>query len=59
MTRKSDLNVTHIFPSGAWEVAAMVDGYREHRTYYGVTRKYAVGQFLAEVNELPDGSTPA
>lgn len=38
------------FPSGAIEVAAMVDGYRKSVTYYGMTKAEAVDAFLAEVN---------
>jgi hypothetical protein len=38
-----------LHPSGGWEVAAMVDGCRVHRRYYGYTEGEAVEQFRIDV----------
>lgn len=48
---KYTLAVTKLFPSGAWEVAAIVGGYRLARTYYGYSRREAVKMYLAEVSK--------
>jgi hypothetical protein len=36
--------------SGAWEVAAIVSGYRVARVYYGFSKREAIRLFMAEVN---------
>ena len=38
--------------SGAWQFSELVRGYLVTRTYYGVSRRYAVRQFRAEVAEI-------
>lgn len=34
--------------TGAWQVSAVIGGYREKRTYYYASRREAVAKFLAE-----------
>lgn len=34
---------------GAWVVAAIVDGYRKFRMYYGYTKREAMRQFRKDV----------
>lgn len=36
---------TKLFPSGAWEVSDIIDGYRVHHTYYGYTKREALREF--------------
>ena len=45
------MTVTKLFPSGAYEVAAMVDGFRVSRVYYFVTRAQALRAFVADMRE--------
>ena len=45
----TDVSVTSN-PNGSVTVAAMVDGYREARTYYFATREEAVCDYLYEMN---------
>lgn len=47
---------TRIPHSGAWEVAAVVDGYRKFRVYYGYTKREAIRRFVAEVNTDTKGA---
>lgn len=37
-----------IHPSGAWEVADIIDGYRVARVYIGYTKREAMTAFRAE-----------
>jgi hypothetical protein len=42
------MSVTRLFPSGAWEVSAIIGGYLIRRVYYGYTKREAVAEFKAE-----------
>jgi hypothetical protein len=41
------MTVTKLYPSGAWEVSAIVDGYLVRGVYFGYTKREAVAQFVA------------
>jgi len=43
------MSVTKLFPSGAWQVSAVVGGYLVTRTYYGYTKREAISTFRSEV----------
>ena len=43
--RREEITVTRIFPSGAIELAAVVDGQRIHRTYFGTPKREAIANF--------------
>jgi len=36
---------TKLFPSGAWEVSDIIDGYRVSWVYYGYTKREALAMF--------------
>ncbi len=40
--------LTKLFPSGAYEVSALVGGYLVRKVYYGYTKREALRQFKAE-----------
>ena len=42
------LSVTRLFPSGAWEVSAIIGNVWFRRTYYGYTKRQAVRAFRRE-----------
>ena len=42
------MTVERLFPSGAYAVRAVVDGYLRSRVYYGYTRAEAVREFRLE-----------
>lgn len=44
---EKECTATKIWYSGAWEVSAIIGGYREHRTYYGYSRRQAIRAFVA------------
>lgn len=48
--KKKDVSAEKAFPSGAWRLSAMVDGYLFQRTYYGCTKRMAIDLFVAEAN---------
>lgn len=50
MTR-NDVSVTKQFPSGAWEVSAIVRGFRMVRVFYGYPKREAIRRFLAEAQQ--------
>lgn len=53
MTKKityNDIYINRIFPSGGYEVSAMVDGYRVARTYFDYTKREVINLFYKEVN---------
>ena len=51
MLTAKDVNVTRLFPSGAWEVAAILDnGERKATVYYGYTKREAIRQFIEDAN---------
>ena len=43
------MSITKLFPSGAWQVHAIIRGYLVTRTYYGYTKREAARMFRAEV----------
>lgn len=47
---QAEVSATRIPHSGAWEVAAVVDGYRKSQVYYGYSKREAIRRFVAEVN---------
>lgn len=54
MTRKltqSQVTAWRIPLSGAWELSALVGGYRVSRVYYGYTKRAAIRWFVAGVNK--------
>lgn len=51
---QAEIIVTRLFPSGAYECAAIVDGYWVRRRYFGYTKREAVRLFWAEVNGVDD-----
>lgn len=50
MLTQRDCSVTRISHSGAWEVAAMVNGYRVAKVFYGYTAREALRLFVSEIN---------
>ena len=42
---------TQLFPSGAWEVSAVIDGQLVRRSYHGYTKREAIRRFNATFNE--------
>ncbi len=36
--------------NGAWEVAAVVDGRRQFRVFYGYTKREAIRLFVRDIN---------
>jgi hypothetical protein len=45
------MTTTKLYPSGAWEVSAIVDGYLVREVYFGYTKREAVAQFVADHKE--------
>lgn len=45
-----------LFPSGAWQVSAIVRGYLVTRMYYGYTKREAVQEFRRDTAQ-PKGET--
>jgi hypothetical protein len=45
-----DVAVSRKPHSGAWEVAAILNGYRVARVYYGFSKREAVRLFMVEVS---------
>ena len=43
------MTATKQFPSGAWTISDIVNGYLVSRTYYGYTKREAMAAFRAEV----------
>ena len=43
------MSITKLFPSGAWEISDLVNGYLIRRVYYGYTKREAIAEFKAEV----------
>lgn len=43
------MTAIRLFPSGAWEVYAIVEGYMTRRVYFGVTKREALAMFREEV----------
>lgn len=43
------MTATKLFPSGAWQVCAVVRGYLVTRTYYGYSKREALAMFKREV----------
>ena len=39
------MSITKLFPSGAWEISAVIKGYRFQRVYMGYTKKEAIAEF--------------
>ena len=39
------MTVSRLFPTGAWEVSGMIDGYLVRRVYYGYTKREAIAEF--------------
>jgi hypothetical protein len=46
-----DLDITKVYPSGAYLVSAVFDGYRHARTYMGYTKKEAITNYLNTYNK--------
>lgn len=42
------MTITRIFPSGAWQVSTIINGYLVTRTYYGYTKREAIALFRSE-----------
>ena len=49
-----DISVTHIHPYGTLELAAMRNGMRVSRRYYGYSRADAVADFKTQLNTRHD-----
>lgn len=45
------ITVSKVFPSGAWQVSTLVDGYRFARTYMGYTKKESIQLFKEQLKE--------
>jgi hypothetical protein len=45
-----EVSTTRNAVNGSWECAAIVNGYRESRVYYGYTKREAVRLFVSEIN---------
>jgi hypothetical protein len=43
------MTLTKLFPSGAWEVSAMVNGCRRARVYYFYTKAQARRAFIVDL----------
>lgn len=48
--KRKDVSAERAFPSGAWNVSAIVNGYLMRRTYFGYTKREAIDLFIAEAN---------
>jgi hypothetical protein len=42
------VSATKVFPSGAWEISAIVRGYLVRRVYYFMSKREAIAEFKAE-----------
>jgi len=42
------VSATKIFPSGAWEISAMLKGHLVRRVYYFMSKREAIAEFKAE-----------
>lgn len=42
------MTATKLFPSGAWQVSAIIGGYLVKRTFFGYTKREALQAFRAE-----------
>ncbi len=42
------MTATKLFPSGAWQVSAIISGCLVLRTYYGYTKREAIAEFKSE-----------
>lgn len=42
------MTATKLFPSGAWQISAMLNGYLVTRTYFGYTKREALKAFREE-----------
>jgi hypothetical protein len=47
---QAEVSATCIPHSGAWEVAAVVDGIRRFRVFYGFTKREAIRLFVRDIN---------
>lgn len=47
-----DISACRVFPSGAWEISAIVGNLLIRRVYFGYTKKEAIAEFRAEVSRL-------
>jgi hypothetical protein len=50
MLGRDDLSVWRVEGSGAWEISAMVHGYRVSRVFYGYSKREAIRIYLREVD---------
>lgn len=46
----NDIYIERMFPSGGYEVSAIVDGYRVARTYFDYTKRESLSLFYKEIN---------
>jgi hypothetical protein len=51
MVTRRDITVERVKPSGAWKVSAMVNGYHVWRLFLGYTKREAIRDYLAEVDQ--------
>ena len=51
---QAEVSTTRILHSGAWEVAAVVDGRRKFRVFYGYTKREAIRLFVSDINTSRD-----
>lgn len=45
------MTATRLFPSGAWQVSAIVGGCLKVRTFYGYSKREAMREFRRELRE--------
>lgn len=50
--KQSEVIATRLFPSGAWEMSAIVAGYWVSKVYMGYTKRVAVRRFVTDVNAV-------
>lgn len=45
----TEMSITKLFPSGAWEISDIINGYLVRRVYYGYTKREAIDEFKNEI----------
>lgn len=46
------MTITKSFPSGAWSISTIVNGYRFSRNYIGYTKREAIADFKKDLKEF-------
>jgi hypothetical protein len=49
------VTIEKVYPSGAWRISDMREGYRVTRVYYGYTQREAIKEFKVDMKALANG----